>query len=174
MAIGAALTWCLALEHLAVLGDTVALAVGNSGLSTRSLVLSGSPGEVVTADLNVVVGELAKLVVIHTEKLGLLRSAELESWNFIDGEGDDGADNEGVSGSGDDVSNLHVHLLPVLCDPATGEEASVDTVEANDVGGTEETVEDETDNSSDTVLSEHIHSIIDLDPELDCEGISVM
>jgi hypothetical protein len=64
---GVRLTWCFALEHLAVLWDAVAFALRYRVLPINGLALSWSPCEIVTANLNVVVGELAKLVVIHTE-----------------------------------------------------------------------------------------------------------
>lgn len=63
----AVLARCLALEHLAVLGDTVAVALGNVVLGRDRVALSGSPRQVVTTDLNVVVCEFTELVIVHTE-----------------------------------------------------------------------------------------------------------
>lgn len=162
----------LAFEHLAVLGDAVALTLGDGVLLAVGGALGGSPGEVVTADLNVVIGEFAELVVIHTEELGLFRCAEVKSRNHVDAVREEGAHNEGVDGGGYDVGNLLVHLLPLVLDPASNKDSVVHTVKANDVVGSEDAVEDKADDSSDAVLSEHVHSIINLDPELDCTVVS--
>ena len=162
----AALAGRFALEHLAVLGDAVTLAVGNGGFGAGSLVLSGSPGEVVTADLDVIVGEFTELVVVHTEELSLLRCAKLEAGNLVDNESEDGGDDEGVGGDGDDVSNLLVDCGSLTGDGTSGKSV-VDTVKTDDVVGTEDAVEEKAPHSSDTVLSEHIEGIVDLDPELD-------
>lgn len=161
----AALAGCLALEHLAVLGDAVAVALRNVVLGRDRIALSGRPRQVVTTDLNVVVGEFTKLVVVHAEKLSFLGSAKVQTGNLVDGEGDERADDERVCSAGDDVGKLLVQLLPVVLDPATLDR--VDAVETDNILGGENTVEEETDHSSDAVLSEHIEGIINFDPELD-------
>jgi hypothetical protein len=160
----------LSVDHLRVLGDAVAVLRVDVGLGGLGLILRGSPCEVVTADLNVVVGELAELVVIHTQELSLLRGAQVKTRDLVDDESNDGGHDEGVGSAGDDVRNLDVQLLPVVVEPATGDDAGADTVKANDVIGSEEGVEDETDDTSDTVLSEHIHAVVNADPELDLGG----
>ena len=53
------------------------LALGYRVLAVDWLALGGCPGEVVTADLDVIVGEFTELVVVHTEELSLLRCAKL-------------------------------------------------------------------------------------------------
>jgi hypothetical protein len=141
--------------------------LGNIVLGSDRVALSGRPRQVVTTDLNVIVCEFTKLVIVHTEELSFFGGAKVEARDLVDDESDDGADDEGVGGAGDNVGNLDVHLLPVVHDPATFNR--VDTVETDDVGCGKDTVEDETDHSGDTVLSEHIKGIIDLDPEFDCE-----
>ena len=156
----------LALEHLAVLRDAVTLTVGNVAVVGR-VSLSGSPGKVVTADLDVVVGELSKLVVIHTEKLGLLSGTELETGDLVDDERKDGAHDESVGGDGNDIDELDVELLPVVLDPATSEKTVVHTIKTNNVVRTEDTVCEKADHTSDTVLSEHVEGIVDLNPVLD-------
>lgn len=161
------LAGCLALEHLAVLWDTVTLALGDRVLAVDGLALSWSPCEVVTADLYVVVGELAKLVVIHTKKLSLLRCAELKTGDLVDGESQDGADDERVCGDGNDVGDLLVDGRGSAGD-GSASKSVVDSVESDDVVSAEDAVEEETPHSSNTVLSEHIEGIVDLDPELDC------
>lgn len=171
-AIVAALAWGLALEHLAVLRNAVAVALRDVVLGGDRIALSGRPGKVVTTDLDVVVGEFTELVVVHTKELSLFRGTEVETGDLVDGESDDGADYEGVGGAGDDVCELNVQLLPVVHDPSTCD--GVYTVKADDVGRSEDAVEEETDHSCDTVLGEHIEGIIDLNPELDCETVSTV
>jgi hypothetical protein len=134
------------------------------------VLLGGSPGKVVAADLNVVVREFAELVVVHTEKLGLFGGAELETGDEVDAVGKDGSHNKGVSSNGDDVGNLDVQLLPLVVEPSSSH-SGVDTVHADDEIGGEETVEDETDHASDSVLSEHIHGIVDADQILDLGAV---
>jgi hypothetical protein len=166
------LAGCLALEHLAVLWDTVALALGHRVLAIDGFALGWGPCEIVTADLNVIVGEFAKLVIVHTEKLGLLGSTELETGDLVDNEGEDGADGERVGGNGDNVRNLLVDRRGSTGN-GTSRDSVVDTVKSNNVIGSEDAVEEESDHSSDAVLSEHIERIVDLNPELDCRLISV-
>lgn len=164
-AIVAALARSLALKHLAVLGDAVTVALRNVVLRGDGVALSGGPSEVVTTNLDVVVGKFAELVVVHAEEFGLFGCTEVQAGDLVDGEGDEGADDERVGGTGDDVGDLDVELLPVVHDPAAI--GRVHTVETDDVGSGENAVEEETDHSGDAVLSEHIEGIIDLDPELD-------
>jgi hypothetical protein len=126
------LAGCLALEHLAVLWDAVAVALGNGVLAVDGVALGGSPCEVVTTDLNVVVGELAELVIVHTEELSLLGSTELETGDLVDDEGEDGADGERVGSNGDNVRNLLVDSRGGTGN-STSLDSVVDTVESNDV-----------------------------------------
>lgn len=161
----------LALEHLTVLWDTVAVALRNGVLSIDGLALSWSPCEVVTANLNVIVGKLAQLVVIHTEELSFLGRTEMETRDLVDDEGEDGANCEGVRSSGNDVGDLLVDGRRSTGN-GTSCDAVVDTIETDNVVGGEKTVEEKTNHTGDTVLSEHIEGIVDLDPELDCEFIS--
>lgn len=53
-----------------------------------------------------------------------------------------------------------------MVDPTTFE-ICVDAVETDDVVGGEEGVEDKADHAGDAVLGEHIHTVVDADPELD-------
>jgi hypothetical protein len=161
------LAGCLALKHLAVLGNTVALALRNAVLAVERLALSGCPGKVVTADLDVVVGELAELVIVHTQELSLLRSTEVHTGDLVDDEREDGTDDEGVCGAGYDVGDLLVDGRRGTGDGTSGKTV-VDAVEADDVVRAEDTVEEETNHSSDAVLSEDIEGIINADPEFDC------
>jgi hypothetical protein len=161
------LAGCLALEHLAVLGDAVALALGNGVLAVEGLALCGCPGKVVAADLDVIVGELAELVVVHAEELCLLRGAQVQAGDLVDDEGEDGRDGERIGGNGDNVCDLLVDCLGATGQGACGQTV-VDAVEADDVVGAEKAVEEESPHAGDTVLSEDIEGIVDLDPELDC------
>jgi hypothetical protein len=166
--VAAVLAGCLALEHLAVLGNAVALPLRNAVLAVERLALGGCPGKVVTADLNVVVGELAELVIVHTQKLSLLRRTEVHTGDLVDDEREDSADGEGVCGAGNDVGDLLVDSRRSTGDGTSGETV-IDAVEADDVVRAENAVEEETDHSSDTVLSEDIEGIVNADPELNCE-----
>jgi hypothetical protein len=161
------LAGCLALEHLAVLGDAVALALGNRVLAVEGLALCGCPGEVVAADLDVIVGKLAELVVVHAEELCLFRGAQVQAGDLVDDEGEDGRDGERIGGHGDNVCDLLVDCLRAAGQGACGQ-AVVDAVEADDVVGAEKAVEEESPHAGDAVLSEDIEGIVDLDPELDC------
>lgn len=130
------------------------------------LLLSRGPGEVITADLDVVVGELSVLIVIHAEKLGLGRGTEVKTGNHIDSLSDDSRNDKGVSGAGDDVGDLDIELAPVVVEETTGD-LHVDTIETDNVVGGEEAVENESDDATDGVFSEHIESVVNSNIELD-------
>jgi len=98
----------LALEHLAVLWDAVAVALGDGMLAIDWISFGGCPGEVVTSDLNVVVRELTKLVIVHTEKFRLLGCAELETRDLVDAVGENSAYGERVGRDSDDIGDLLV------------------------------------------------------------------
>lgn len=159
----------LALEHLRVGGNAVAVSWGNVG---RFVVvgLDWGPGEVVSADLDVIVGKLSELVVIHTEELGFLRGTELETWDSVDGVADDAGDNKGVGGAGEDVGELDAELLPVSVEPSSCD-LHVDTIHADNVISTEDSVKDEADHAGDAVLREHIHSIVNAEVVLDLGSV---
>jgi len=135
------------------------------------LVRCWSPGEVISANLNVVVCEFAQLVIIHTEQLSFFRSPEVQPRDEVDGVSEKGGDNESIGSAGHDVSNLDVKLLVVVVEPSTSDSV-VDTIETNDVVCAEKCIEDESDHASDAVLSEHVHTVINSDPELDCKLVS--
>lgn len=164
----AALTGLLALEHLAVADNAVALALGNVVAILGLLASGGCPGEVITANLHVVVGELAELVVVHTEKLSLLRSAEVKTRNKVYAVRNQGTHDKCVGGARNDVSNLLVDRSEVASKETTEVRCDLSVAtKTNNVVGTEEGVEKQADHSSDAVLSEHIHRVIDPDPVLD-------
>lgn len=164
---GLATSGFLTLKHLAVFGDAMAITHGNVMLRRMRFMGCGCPGEVVATDLHVIVCELAQLVIVHAEKLGFFGSSELEAWNLIDDESEDGGDDEGVSGGSADVAELDIELLPIVLDPTTSVETSVHTIETNNVACTEYTIGEEAKHAGDPVLGEHIERIINLDPEFD-------
>lgn len=98
----------------------------------------------------------------------MLGGTELQTGDGVDDEGEDEGDDEGVGGDGDDIGDLDVELLPVLVDPAPVDDTGVDAVKTNDVVCAKQTVEDETDHTSDAVLSEHIHGVVNVNHVFDC------
>lgn len=64
-------------HHFAVLADSVPRSGRNLVSVFELVVFLGGPGQVITADLDVVVGEFTELVVIHTQQLGLFGCTEL-------------------------------------------------------------------------------------------------
>ncbi len=143
------------------------------GLNTMAilegLVALGAPGKEVAADFNIIVRELAMLVIIHTEKLGLLGSAKLESGDEVDNLGNGGRNDKGVGRGGDNSSNLPSEDDVVAIDEAAGH-ARVNAIEANDRAGGEEGIEEKTNHASNTVLSKHIEGVVNADEELDYKG----
>lgn len=167
----AALARLLALEHLAVADDAVALALGDVVAILGLLAGGGCPGEVVAADLHVVVGEFAELVIVHTEKLSLFGCAKVETRDKVDGVRNQGTHNESVCSARNDVSNLLVNRSEVASEETTAGRCDLSAAtETDDVVSAEEGVEKKTDHASDAVLSEHIHRVIDSDPVLDLGG----
>lgn len=94
----------------------------------------------------------------------------MQARDVVDDQSNDGRHNEGVAGTSEDIGDLDVELLVIVIQPATINH--VDSVEADDVVGGEEGVEEETDHACDAVLSEDIHAVIDTDPEFDYHYIS--
>ena len=154
-----------------MLRDAVAVTLGYRVLAVEGVTLGRGPRKVVTADLDVVVGKLAELVVIHTKELSLLGSTKLEAGDLVDDKSEEGADDKRVAGTGENVDDLLVDGGPSTGD-GTSRQCVVDTVETNNVPGTKDAVEEKTPHSSDTVLGEDIEGIVDLDPELDCKDVS--
>lgn len=151
-------------HHGLVLLNTVG---GHEDITILSgLVTVRAPGKEVTADLDIIVGELAMLVVIHAKKLGLLRSTELKTGDEIDDLGNGSGHEEGVGGGGNNRGDLPADNNVVAVHEAT-DGTGVDSVKADDGTSSEEGVEDETDDAADTVLSENIEGIINSDEELD-------
>jgi hypothetical protein len=134
-----------------------------SGLATLR-----APGKEVSADLNIIVGELAMLVIVHTKEFSLLGSTKLKTRDEIDDLGNDGRHDEGVCRGTNNGSDLPADNDVVTIHETT-HDTSVDSVEADDGTAGEESVENETDNTADTVLSEDIERVVNSDEELDCK-----
>lgn len=164
----AVITWVriFTQEHLAMLTDTMAFVLWDTVLTIMRRCLGGSPREIISPDLNVVVCEFTELIVVHAEKLCFLGCAEVEAGDEVDGVGDDGGHDEGVAGGCDNVGDLDVELFVVVIDPAAGDYASVDTVKPDNVTSTEESVGEESEHTSDTVLSKNVHGVVDSEPVL--------
>jgi hypothetical protein len=94
----------------------------------------------------------------------------VKNGNEVDGLGNDCADYKSPGGSGDDVGKLDVELLPVVVQPTTVDETiTVENIKADNLRGAEKGVEQENNHTSDAVLSEHIHCVVNLDPVLDLD-----
>ena len=78
----------VSIDHLAVLWNTMAVTGCDIALGLFWGLGGWGPGKVISADLNVIVGEFSELVVIHTEEFGFLRGAEVKTWDSVDGIGD--------------------------------------------------------------------------------------
>lgn len=127
----------------------------------------GAPGQEVSSDLDVIVRELAVLIVVHAEQLGLLRGAQLETGDEIDRFGYYGRHDKGVGACGDDGGNLPAENGEFSVEAASG--ARVDAIEADDLAGGEEGVEDEADDAAYAVLGEDVERVIDADQKFYCE-----
>lgn len=114
--------------------------------------------------------KFAVLVIVHTQQLSLLTRPELETRDEINALRNNSRHNKRVAGDSTNVGNLNVELLPVVVNPTTVDETSVDAVQTDDVVGTKERIENETDHSTDSVFGEHIERIVNANNELDLGG----
>lgn len=165
--VAAVIAGILAHQHIAVLADAVAFVLRDVVPAFRRLGFGGRPGQVIPPHLDVIVGELAQLVVVHAEQFGFLGGAQVEAGDVVDGEGDESGHDEGVADAGDDVGDLDVELLVVVVGPAADDDAGVDAVEADDVGCSEKGIGDEAEDTGDTVLGKDVHGVINAKPVLD-------
>lgn len=127
-----------------------------------------APGKEVSANLDVIVGELAMLVIVHTKEFGLLRSTKLKTRDEVNDLGNDGGHDKGVRRSTNNGSDLPANDNVVAVHESTCG-TSVDAVESDNRTASEESVKNETNDTADTVLSEDIERVINSDEELDCE-----
>lgn len=156
----------LALEHLAVLGNAVPLAVRDRVLAIHRLALCRGPRKVIAANLDVIVGKFAELVVVHAEEFGFLGCTEIEAGDLVDDKGEKSTDGKGICSDGHNVSNLLVNGLGSSSNGATCN-AGVDTVESDDIVGSKDAVDEQSPHASDAVLSKDIKGVVNLDPEFD-------
>jgi len=91
----------------------------------------------------------------------------VQAGDEVDGVGEDVGDGEGPARGGEDVRELYVELFVLVVDPAAGDDAGVDAVEADDVGCAEEGVGHEAEHASDGVLGEDVHGVVYVEPEFD-------
>jgi len=77
-------------QHGAVCLDAVAVSVWDFVAVGELCCLLGSPGEVVSANFDVVVGEFSELIIVHAKQLGFLRGSQLEAGGNVDQVGDKG------------------------------------------------------------------------------------
>lgn len=97
---------------------------------------------------------------------------KVESGNEADEFGDSGRDNKDIGRRCEDKGDLDVELLPVAVHEST-ENFGVDLVKRDDPLGSKETVENEANDSGQTVLCEQIEGVIDVDQVLDCPALLV-
>lgn len=110
--------------------------------------------EEVSADLDVVVGELADLVLVHSHFLGVLVCAELAVGYLVEDIAEEGCDDAAVANNSAYVGDLLVHLFPVVVDPAAW--MFCVAVVADDVVCGKDGVEEEAEDAGDAVLGEDI------------------
>jgi len=154
----------VSINHLTVRRDTMTISSSDRRIRVVML-LCRCPSQIIPPNLNIIVGKLAELIVVHAQELGLLARAKLESGDLIDDEADEGGDDKSVRGAGNDVGELDVELLPLLVDEAA-HVIRVHAVEADDVVGAEQGIEDEADHAGDAMLSEYVHCVVDADQVL--------
>lgn len=101
-----------------------------------------------TTYLNIVIGELAQLVIVHTQEFGLLRSTEVETRDVVDNIRKNGTHDKGIASACKNVGELNVELSIIANRPSTNAGtclgiggASVDTVKSNDIVNAEESIE---------------------------------
>lgn len=136
-------------------------------LATFWYSLGRRPGEVIPPHLDIVVGEFAKLVIIHAQEFSLLARAKVQAWDEVDSVGDEQRHAECPAAGSKDVGDLDVENFPLLTDPAAGDDAGIHPIKPDDVGRAEECVRQEAKNAGEAVLRQDIHTIIDTNPVLD-------
>lgn len=147
--------------------DAVTLMHRDMLILAEGIAATRGPGEIIAADFDVVVGELAELVVVHAVEFGVLGGAQVEPWDAVYGGCEQEGDCEGPAGGGEDVGGLDVELLVFVVDPAACDVARADAVEADDVGCAEEGVGEEPEYAGDAVLGEDVHGVVDAEEIFD-------
>lgn len=109
------------------------------------------------------------LIIVHTEKLGLLGGTKLQAGNQVNDLGNGGRHGKSIGGRGKDDSDLPADNCVVAVKETTFG-TRVDTIKADDLLGGEESVEDEANHATDTVFGEDIERVVNMNEEFDCEG----
>lgn len=123
----------------------------------------------IAAELDVVIGEFADFGLVHAHDLLLLGSTELEAGDEVQDEQDGAADDERVGHAADSVGELVRELDPMLVEPAAADLG--EAVKMGYVVRGEETGQEITDETSNTVDGEDIERVIDMEEELEFGGI---
>ncbi len=155
------------IDHLAVFLNAVAVLGIDVTLALLRLVRGGRPCQVISSDLDIIVGEFAQLVIIHSEQFGFFRRAEVQTRDVVDDQSKNRRHDESVAGARNNVGDLDVELLVVVIQPASGDETRAHPIQANNPVGGKQGVKEQPDDSCNPVLSEDVNGIIDSDPELD-------
>ena len=116
-------------------------------------------------EADVVICELAHVVVVHANNLSLLSRAHAEEGDEVHDPEDDRGHDEGVGEASGRIGELVAELDPVMVEPAAVNHGN--TVEAGNRRLREESGKDVADDSADSVDSEDIESIIVVEEELE-------
>lgn len=116
-------------RHLDSLGS---LVVGAGAVGRANAVGEADVVRDVTGDLDVVVGELAELAVVHAELLLLGAGAQGQARDEVEDEEDEAGEDEGPGEGSDSASELVAHLHPVVLDPA--QRTPLSTIELGNPG----------------------------------------
>jgi hypothetical protein len=111
---------------------------------------------------------LTDVVLVDTLLFELGWDTEIESGNLVEDEEDEACDSEGVSEDGAAAGELVSQLDPVVVDPTAWELG--ETVKSGDVVSGEETGENVSDEATNTVESEDVETVVNLDEVLEVEG----
>ena len=115
--------------------------------------------------LNVIVRKLANLGIVDTQDLSLLGSSEGKTRDQVHDEEDDAGSPERVDTAGDGIGELVSELDPVAVEPSSRDDG--ETIQVCYVISGEESGEDVANETSDSVLSEDIKSVVDTEDELE-------
>lgn len=126
-------------------------------------------GDDIASELNIVVGELSELGIVDTEDFGLLRAAEGKTWDEVHDEKDNAGSTEGVCETSNGVGKLVGKLNVVTVDPSTWNDSGA--IEMSYVVRGKDTSQQVSDDSSNTVLSEDIEGVVNVDEELELGGV---
>ncbi len=162
----------LSRQQIPMFVDAVSL-VPRDLLILAGNVLRARPGQVISPDLHVIVGELTQLVVIQPHELRLVRRAEMQPGDVVDGQREEIGDQKRPPGGGEDEGNLDVELLESPVNPPANEvavvirEPGVDAVQPDNVIRGEDRVEQQTHNPGDAVFRQNVHGVVNSEQKFD-------